>query len=813
MSFFADLRHGFRRLRKSPGFTLLAVLCLGIGIGASVGVFSILNALLLRPIPGVESTQGLVSLLPKMAPLPGHSGVEIFQTLSYPSYLQYRETNRVFSELVAYSEFPVNLAIPGEGRPLRTSGHLVSNNYFSTLGVKSRLGLTLSDLPKNEVRQTGAVISHRLWRSHFGGRSDVLGRSLLLNGNVFEVIGVLPEKFLGVLRARPVEVWLPLEAAPLVVPRMAEGDLRDTKNTWLNYFFARLAPGVNISKAQTELDVMARMMAKEHPAAKPPAALEVFPEIGTIPGNRKHMIDPLATLATVAGLLMLLVCANLGGLLLTRAAARKGEIGIRVAFGATQGRLVRHLMTESLLLGVIGGAAGVALASGLVKVLEGVPLGRALPALTGLSLDRWVLVFALVISLGAAVVFGLAPALWSSRPEWIREGTALHARTGLQDVFLISQVALSLTLLVGAGLFVRTFRNLQAVPLGFESQGLVNFQFDLELQRLKEPAAQSFYHQLLDRVRTLPGVQAASLAAVIPVSDENQTMIFGQLVPPGSPDHPLFTRINAVAPGYFRTLGIPLVEGRDFSEQDGKEGTTLVIVSQTVAKKLWPGKSAVGQRVGNGFETEEIIGVVGDIRSRVEGDPEPLIYNSIAQIFMANLTLQVKTNGDPKALVRPVRAEVARLDRNLPIAKVSRMDEEVREVFGQSLLFSKLLGSLSGVALLLTGIGLYGSLAYAVRRRTREMGVRKALGARTPDLLGLILRRGLALTMVGLALGTAVSWLATRALSSLLFGVTPTDPEVFLSVLLICGIVGATASFLPAWSATRVDPMGALRQE
>lgn len=813
MSIFFDLRQGSRRLRRYPGFTTLATLCLGIGIGASVGVFSVLNTLLLHPLPGVDDPAGLVTLSAKPVPVPGMPGATMYMALSYPTYLRYREASRSFSGLAAYEEIEVNLAVPGSGRPLRVSGHVATSNYFSILGLRSATGRTLADLRGPGERQTGVLLSEGLRRRLFGTRRDVLGRTLLLNGRVFQVAGVLPEGFRGVDRLEPVDVWISLEAAPLAMPSMTEGKLRDPAHAWLGLFFARLAPGVDVAKAQTELDAIARIVAEDGPRSRPVPALEVAEGVGIYPALRHQVVKPLMILSVVATLLMLLVCANLAGLLLTQAAAREKEIGVRVAFGATQGRILQQLLSESVLLGLLGGIAGVALGRALVKAIEGVALDGFLPELTGLALDSQALTFALGLALAAGLLFGLAPALWMTQAQWIREGAGTtQRRPWLQEVFVVGQVALSLTLLVGTGLFVRTWQNLQDVPHGFESRGVMNFRIDLELQRFGRAEGLAFYDRLLEGVRGLPGVRAASLAASAPLGSPRGPLLFSHLQVPGSAE-PQTAAQNTITPGYFKTLGIPLLGGRDFAESDGESSPPVAIVSQALARKLWPGESPVGKHLTMDGTAVEIVGMAGDVRTSLEGDPDALLYRPLRQVYFPNLVFHVKTTGDPRSLVAPVRAQVRRLDRHLPLVDVAPYKEEVRQASAQSLLFSTLLGSASGVALLLTGIGLYGTLAFAVRRRTREMGIRRALGARTSEILGLVLRRGLALTGLGLALGTLVSWMATRGLANELFGVTPTDPAVFTTVLLVCGTLGAAASLLPAWSAARVDPMKALRQE
>ena len=815
MSFLPDLRHGLRRLRQRPGFTALATACLGIGIGASVGLFSILHTLVLRPLPGVAAPWALVTLVSKPAPVPGLPGATLLQTLSYPTYRRFREANRVFSDLAAYDPIPVSLAVPGQGRPLRISGHLASDNYFKALGLKSAVGRTLAG---RRGTKTEVAISDGIWRRVFGARRDVLGRSLLLNGRLFQVAGVLPGGFRGVERTEPVDVWIPLEAAPLVVPAMKTGDLGDPAKRWIPNLFARLAPGASRAQAQTEIDVISRLLAKEGLQAP---GFDISDGVGIHPLQRKWIFGSLLVVTGVTSMLMLLVCANLAGLLLIQAAAREREIGIRVALGAPHGRIVRQLLSESMLLGLLGGLAGIAIGRGLMRVLESMVLDSFLPQLTGLSLDRQVMAFALGLALAAGVLFGLAPALWLSEARWIREGSGtMPGRSRLQDALVVGQVALSLMLLVGTGLFVRTWRNLEEVPPGLDGRGVVDLRIDLELQHYPRAAGQAFYDRLLDRVRRIPGVRSASLAQAVPFATHEVTLYCTDVQAPGQPldgkAGPRITAENLVSPGYFATLGIPLVSGRDFSARDREGAPPVIIVSRSFAKSIWGTTDPVGKRIPIGGEPMEVVGVAADIPASLRGGVRELLYHPLHQLYSPNLTLHVKTAGGEttaRAMVAPVRAEMARLDRTVPIAAVSLLEEDILQAAAHPKLFSQLLGSTSGVALLLTGIGLYGTLALAVRQRTRELGIRRALGARTSEVLAPVLRQGLGLTAIGLILGMAASLLATRALSDLLFGVTPTNPAVFALAALICGSLGAMASLLPAWSAARVDPMEVLRQE
>jgi putative ABC transport system permease protein len=522
MSVPLDVRYGFRKLNNNVGFTVVAVACLALGICASVTVFSVVDTLLLRPYPGVIDPGRVVSLAAKPITIDGLAGQTFTPALTYTLFQRYRSAARLFSGLAAFQSLDLNLS--GIGEPFRVRGQVVSDNYFAILGLRSSLGRLFLPGDGSREAQPEVVISYGLWRRVFGGRRSALGRTLDLNGRAFVVIGVVPPGFHGTLYTEQIDVWVPMETAPLLLPRRLPEGLLAAKPAWLFWFFGRLAPGVDLARAQAEMDQLAERFGDGLPAAERPPALALYPQLGLWPGSQDTLTGPLLLLSAVTGLLMLVVCANLGGLLLVKTAARQEEIGVRLALGVTRSRLVRQLLTESVALSLVGGLVGFLLALFAVDAIQGLSLGRFLPTINNLAVGLRVIAFSFSLSLGAGVIFGLAPALWSTRrrggPMLRRggEGVPEHGRTRLQEILVVGQVTVSLMLLVCTGLFVRTLQNLRSVDPGFSSRNVVNLRMDLSLRNLPENAGLAFYDQLRDQVGRTGGIRAAALTLTVPLA-------------------------------------------------------------------------------------------------------------------------------------------------------------------------------------------------------------------------------------------------------------------------------------------------------
>lgn len=816
-----DLRYGLRRLNQNAGFTAVAVLCLALGICASITVFGVVNALILRPIHGVPDQDRLVALTPRPVPVAALGDELLSPALSYPEFQVYREGTRVFSGLVAYQTVPVDLVIGGE--PFRVDGQVVTDDYFAALGLRPARGRFFVAGDPARAAQPEVVISHALWRRALAGRQRLDG-AMSINGRFFAVIGVAPPGFSGIQNDDDVAVWMPVESAPLVL-ELREGALEDPEAPWLFTFFGRLAPGMGLEQAQREMDLAASRLGAGLPADEQPPVLQLHPGLKLRPGARGALADQLALLAGVVGLLMLVVCANLGGLLLVRAAARQEEIGVRLALGVTRGQLIRQLLAESVTLSLAGGIVGFMLSLWAVEALLPLSLGRFLPRMSDLSVDGRVMLFSLTLSLAAGILFGLAPALWSTRRQVVPllrragdNGGTDRGGSRLQETFVIIQVTVSLMLLVTTGLFMRTLINLQSIDPGFDSANVLNLRLNLTPREHSEASGSRFYEQLLAQVRRLPAVRSATLVSWVPLSSDNGIEHRMTLrAPSGAGSGVLTIPYGVVVPGYFRTLGIPLLRGQDFSATDRQGSNPVVIVDEVLANLLWPGKDPVGEqvelRLARQPELRRVIGVVRNVRlHKLQEEPSPYFYLPLAQHYEPSMTLQVRTPDNPSRVAGSVRSILAKMAPDLGF-KIRRFDDEVEEALAQPRLLSWLLGCFSLTAVLVTAIGLYGTLAFTVSRRTRELGIRMALGARGFEIVAMVLRRGLALTLTGLVLGlVAASWV-TSIFSGFLFGVTPTDPAVFASVAVLLILVGLAASSLPAYSATRIDPMAIIRHE
>ncbi|HEX6904285.1 MAG TPA: ABC transporter permease [Thermoanaerobaculia bacterium] len=817
MSVPLDVRYGLRRLNNNVAFTMVAVACLALGICASITVFAVADALLIRDFPGVADQDRIVSV----ATRPLTPGAENRPPVSYQTYLHYRQANHVFSELAAFHSFPMNFS--GAGEPLRLRGYVVSDNYFTTLGMRAASGRLFDPGNSGRGDRREVVLSHALWQRAFSGRGKVLGSAVQLNGTEFRVIGVAPEGFRGTVLNVPADLWVSGESAPLFLPPVVRATRDVSTYRWLFFFFGRLAPGVDAARAQAELDVLTAQIDEGVPPDQRQPGLAIHEDFGFYPGMRVLATNPLLRLSGLVTLLMLVVCANLGGLLLVKAAARREEIGVRLALGVTRGQLVRQLLTESIALSLLGGLAGFLMSLFVVDVIRGWPFERYLPTLDNVVMDGRVVAFTLLLSVGTGVLFGLTPALWATRRQPM---PLLHHRDGggppdggrlrFQEALVVAQVTFSLILLVSTGLIVRTLQNLYSVDPGFRIENVLKVSFDLSQG---DPRADGprFQSQLLEQVRRLPQVRDAALAYSVPLT-ATSFQLTGTLRRPSEPEETaLETECNVVTPGFFQTLEIPLVRGRDFTPEDRNGSTPVLIVDETAATLLWPGRNPVGEQVavanGEKWESWQVVGVVRRIHSTdLSADPLPFFYVPLAQRYMAATSLQIKTSREPSQAVEPVREVFRQLAPNLAV-QVTLLEDDVNKTLAQPRFFSVLLGSFSLIALLVTATGLYGSLSYAVSRRTRELGIRMALGARSAEIMGMVLRRGLALTLVGLALGTLAAVWITSVLSGLLFGVTPTDPGVFFTVAAILVLVGFLASSLPAWRATRVDPMAIIRHE
>jgi macrolide transport system ATP-binding/permease protein len=807
-----DLRHAIRMLLKTPGFTAVAVITLALGVGANTAIFSVMDRLLARPLPVVRPGQ-----LAVLAQQFGDGQLDF--DFCFPLFRDFQRGNSVFSQLTASADMAVGLSAGGATE--RQRALLVSGNYFSMLGVNAALGRTFGPDEGVEIDDGPVVVlSHGLWERRFGADPQVIGRKVTVNGKPFTIIGVAPREFTGTTRGQVPDLYVPITMyGQLSTERPGnEHPLATRFYTW-HQIFGRLKDGIAHSQAQAAMQALAQQIHAITPA-NTSTNLVILPGAqGFTYGVRETRL-PLNLLFAIAGLVLLIACANLANLQLARASARTREFAIRLALGARRGRLIRALLTESLALALLGGGLGVLAASWLTAVLE-----RFRPADSSLELsggfDARVLVFAAGASVFTGLLFGLAPALRASRPQLVPElkggGGTTEARIGrwnLRSGLVILQIALSLLVLVSAGLCLRSLKKLQQIEAGFEPSRVVLMSFDLGLNNYKQPEAKDFYDRLLERVRTLPSVEAASLARATPL-DGNRLGIGDERVE----DYHPFGDFNLVAPDYFRALSIPLLRGRDFTSTDVAHGLPVVIVNNAFVRRYWPGQDALGKRIFQQKDDSvpaEVVGVVETTRSRTLGDsPRPALYFPITQKpeMALALTLSVRTGLEPAATIALLRELVKSLDASVPVFGVRTLAQQKDGSLALQRMAATLLSGFGVLALMLASLGIYGVLAYSVSRRTREIGVRMALGAQVADVLGLVLRQGFGLVMVGMALGLASAFAATRLLRSFLYEVKPLDPLTFGSVVLLLAFVALLACWLPARRAAKVDPMVTLRCE
>ncbi|MDT7688145.1 MAG: hypothetical protein QOE46_904 [Acidobacteriota bacterium] len=815
MSLLQDVRYGFRMLLRSPGFTAVAVVSLALGIGVNTAIFSLVNAVLVRPLPVVAAQGRLVWL---RAPN------------SYPDYLDYREQTRSFDEMAAITgtrEF--SLTRQG-GEPELLKGEFVTANYFDVLGVSTRLGRAFLE---EEQRDPSAVvvIGDRLWRTRFDSDPSIVGRQITLNGLGFTVVGVAPPNFTGTEAGLSRELWVPISMEPQLNPRVSAMEdgrgsadiLHERRSHWLAVF-ARLKDGVSREQAGAELETIAQHVAEATGERAEPETLRRVHLLalsgGMDPGDREEALPIVGIVMGVVALVLLIACANIAALLIARAAVRRRETAIRQALGAGRARLIRQWLTESVLLGVIGGACGLLLAMWANDVFTSYARGTPLAALD-LGLDYRVLVYTLCVSVASGIVFGLAPALQASRLDIVTALKTEDARAGsrrsrLRAAFVTAQVTLSVVLLVCAGLFIRSLQSAHSIDPGFRVERALVVPVDLGLLRYKEKEGLGFYRELLSRVEAQPGVERASLVRFAQLGfsfAQGQVLAEGG----GAGDEGVMTGFNMVGPRYFETMGTALVRGRDFNDADREGAPGVAVVNETLAAKLWPDEDALGKRLS--FEGArgpflEVVGVARDGKYRSLGDrARPYVYRPLMQSYEPKMTLVVRTKGEPLALAGAVRAQLRALDANLPIADVKTLDA----MFDLSLLPSRIaawtLGGFGLLALVLAGIGVYGVVSYSVAQRTREIGVRMALGAERHDVLRLVLGEGLKVVGVGLVVGLLLAFAATRIVAGFLYGVGATDPVTFVGVPLVLGAVALAAGYVPARRATKVDPMVALRYE
>lgn len=810
--FLQELRHTGRRLQRSAGFTITAVLILAIGIGATTAIFSLVDAVLLRPLPFPEPDR-LLWVSQQDHSLPSNTP----ESLSYPDYFDWRAQNHTLEGLASYAGSTATMELKGESKRLEVQ--TVSANFFDVLGAAPMLGRDFrwgDEKPGNRT----AMFSYEFWRGQYGSSNDIVGKSILMNGHNYTVAGVMPRGFRFPLEDPPPVLWTS-------IAEDAEGKSPATLQRGFDALevIGRLRRGVSAAQAKADLSLIANDIAHQYPDNnKHFTSALVEQELTHITGDTR---PALRILFGAVSLVLLLVCANVGGLLLAHGSRRSAEFALRTAIGASRGTIVRQLVLESVVLSLFGGATGIALAYGLIRaMLKLIPV--EIPRVTGAGIDGNVLVFVLVVSLLTGLVFGLFPAWRLSRSapvgalrEGARNVSGSKEQHRLQNGLVVAQTAIGMVLLIGAGLLIRSFVQILNVDPGFDPKHVLTSRIGVPFDQGKHDQHYVFYQQVVARISALPGVQSVSAGWPMPMSSNGMTVSFNiQGRPVAKGDEPSESA-GVVMPGYFETMRIPLIAGRTFGEMDGLKGQPTIIVNRAFAAKYFPAVNPIGQhiqvRVGDDvFEhpVREVVGVVGDIKRKgLTEDADPQYYLPYAQAIVTNPYLLIRTNGDPTVLQSAVESTVQDLDRSVPVYQVSPMEAYLSNSAAQPRFQTFLISCFAIIALVLAAIGLYGLLSYMVVQRTVEIGVRMALGAQRTDVLGMIVRRGLILALVGVGFGIVASVALTRLIAGMLFHVRPTDPVTFLAATMLLLAVSIAASSAPAYRAARMDPMRTLREQ
>jgi predicted permease len=810
-----DIRYGVRGLLKRPGFVIISIITLALGIGANTAMFSLLNTVLLRRLP-VKDPEQIVSVSVR-------GKTDSILAFSHPNYVDFRDRNQVLSSLLLYRFAPVSLSRNGNNQ--RIWSYEVSGNYFDLLGVHALKGRTfLPEEDRTKLSHPVVVVSYTGWQRRFGGDPDLVGKEVLLNNHPFKVIGITPQNFRGTEMIYTPDMFVPISMLEWIEPGSTWVDSRDSQN-----FFAigRLKPGVTSRQAEASLNILAQELGKQYPNSNEGLRIQLVPPGFIIPDLRSAVVSFAWILMAAVVLVLLVACANLAGLLLARAMDRRKEIAIRLAMGANRWRIIRQLLTESIVLSVTGGLVGVLLALWMINLLLSLRPPLDFPLTVDISLDWRVMIFTFLISLATGVVFGLAPALQSTKLALVpvlKDTTAQagYRRSRLRSSLVIVQLALSLVLLIGAGLVVRALRHLQTMNPGFNPNNALTLSVDVGLQGYDKARGEQFYHQLVSRVESLPGVQSAALVTYLPLSlnySSNNVFVEGQPSERGA--NASLSMAGTVGPRYFETMNTSILYGREFTADDKSDSERTAIINETFARHLFSGLRSPAEVIGKRISFESatgpflrIVGVAQDGKYfNIAEEPRMFIWTPVTQNYSSGLTLVVRTSGAPEAAITPVRNEVLALDPNLPIFDVKTLNEHMKLSLFPARVAASVLAVFGAVALTLALIGIYGVTSYSVSQRTREIGIRMALGAEKRDVVKMILVQGLKLSLIGVGLGLIGGIGLTRLASNLLFGVTPAYLITFLSVSIGLMVVALVACYVPAHRAAKTDPLVALRYE
>jgi predicted permease len=823
-SFWQDLRYAARALRNSPGFTLIAIVTLGLGMAVNTTVFSVVNGMLLRPLPVPHAEQLTVLAMQQ-------SGTSGLQRFSYPDFQDISKRADAFSDIFAYRNTLGALLADNKGDHCVLTR--VSGNYFTALGIQPEIGRLI--LP-SEGLVPGAdpiiVLGYSYWQKRFGGDHGVVGKQVEINGHPATIVGVTPKGFHGTYAIVDMDGYIPM-SAPLGGqddPQKAVQDLWTHREQRSLTVMGRLKPGVNLKQAQASLGVVAQRLAEQHPETAKGIALQVFPEKLARPDPDPDNTLPAISVAFIilAALVLLVACFNIANVLLVRATVRQREMGIRAALGAGRGRLVRQHLTESLLLASLGGGAGLVLASWAAGFLSALSFGTDLPIFFDFRADARVYLFALGAVLLTGAIVGIIPALRVARSDVnsvLREGGRGASdgprRHFVRNTLVVAQLAGSLLLLVVAGLFTRSLGKAQQIEMGFNPDHILNFSVDIQQVGYKEIQGREFYHQLSERVRAIPGVVSVAQAFSVPMgiySAEDPVIAEGH--PQESGKQPPSVMYNAVTPDYFETLQIPLLSGRRLKASDDAKAPKVAVINQAMAEKFWPGENPVGKRFQakvTGGEQIEVVGVVptGKYKNVIEDPPESFFYVPLEQQYMPLRAIHVRTSVPPESLQLQIETQIRELAPGLAVSQVQTMRQALDGLNGFFFFRfgAQLTATMGLLGLVLAVVGVYSVVSYAAAQRTHEIGIRMALGARPSDIQKMVLRQSLFVVVTGLVVGLAAAFAGTRAIASLIVGVRPTDPFTFVTVALLLSLIALVACWIPARRATRVSPLVALRYE
>ncbi len=820
-TFWHDLRFSVRTLAKAPGTTVVAVLSLAFGIGANTTIFTLVNAVFLNPLP-VQDVSRLVAVYTTDENITGQ--LAGLTNLSVPNYEDFRDDSDVFSGLAAYS-FPVTANVVLDEEPEQLFTQLVTGNYFDVLGLQPAHGrffhhdedVTLGAHPV-------AVIGHGLWQRRLAGDPQVIGRTLTVNGYAFTVLGVAPAGFKGISAIGGPEIWVPSTMYREILPEQFKR-WYDDRRALLMSAAGRLLPGVSLEQARAQLETIATRLEQEYPEPNKGRGAGVMPlaQATIFPGLRGPLLLGSGVLMAVVGMVLLIACSNVANLLIAKASSRRKEIAVRLSMGAPRRRLVRQLLTESVLLGLGGGVLGLAVAFWGRRFIWSFRPVFVPNTMLDLSLDGRVLAFTLLVALATGILFGLVPALQASRPEVVealkeetRGGAGGRRRVTLRGLLVVAQVALSFVALVAAGLFLRSLGDAHNIDPGFETERLAVVVINPGQNGYDQPRAEQLYRDVVERATALPEVRSASLATNLPLFGGFSRTVFLEGHETGEDDQGRLTQANTIDLGYFETAGIPVLAGRDFTEADREDALPVAIVNQEMANTYWPGAEPLGQRFrlyGDDF-FREIVGVARTAKVVTLGeDPQPCLYLPLRQNYSDAMAVYVRSSGDAGAALTATEELLRELDPGVPRTFPLTVGEVIDQSLWASKLGAGLLAALGGLGLLLAAVGLYGVMANAVSQRTREIGIRMAIGAAQGDVLRLVVRQSMLLVGIGIGVGLAASLAVSRAVSNLLYGLSPTDPITFLGVPLLLAAVALVASYLPARRASRVDPVLALHTE